>query len=329
MAHKALALKEEGNLSVTLQFTNTTSADIVHPATSRMASSKKQKHATPKRTSRAILSTNHPTILSTTITTCQKHAHTPIHSIQRDPTQPRLFTNRAMTRLKLSLYEPVISDCLHTISLDSSSLKAYYYLSQAQLALHHPNEALSSALTAYDFCIASHDKSTQNVSNLVLACKKAKWEYRERARIRGRSALLRELEEGLVRGMEGNLEVLEQREGVGEVERAEEAEEVKRVWWAKVEEVRSVFAVADPGNLARREVPDYLIDNVTFSIMHDPVITKTGVSYDRSTLVEHLKRSEKDPLTAEPLRWADVRPNRALKAASDEFLENNGWAVDW
>lgn len=79
----------------------------------------------------------------------------------------------------------------------------------------------------------------------------------------------------------------------------------------------------------RQEVPDYLIDNISFAIMHDPVVTKTGNSYDRSTLLEHLKRSNTDPLTREPLTTYDLRPNLALKQACAEFLEENGWAVDW
>lgn len=78
-----------------------------------------------------------------------------------------------------------------------------------------------------------------------------------------------------------------------------------------------------------KEVPDYLIDGISFAIMHDPVVTRAGNSYDRATLIEHLKRSQTDPLTREPLSMADLRPNLALKQASAEFLANNGWAVDW
>lgn len=57
--------------------------------------------------------------------------------------------------------------------------------------------------------------------------------------------------------------------------------------------------------------------------------TKTGQSYDRSSIIEHLKRSSTDPLTREPLNVEDLRPNLALRAACEEYLENNGWAVDW
>ncbi|KAI9678448.1 MAG: hypothetical protein M1829_002046 [Trizodia sp. TS-e1964] len=63
--------------------------------------------------------------------------------------------------------------------------------------------------------------------------------------------------------------------------------------------------------------------------MHDPVVTIHGHSYDRATLVEHLRNSPTDPLTREPLRVQDLRPNLALKQACNEFIEENGWAVDW
>ena len=51
-------------------------------------------------------------------------------------------------------------------------MKAYYYLAQAQLALHHPNEALSSALTAYDVCLKTNNASASNIAALILQAKK-------------------------------------------------------------------------------------------------------------------------------------------------------------
>jgi hypothetical protein len=59
-------------------------------------------------------------------------------------------------------------------------------------------------------------------------------------------------------------------------------------------------------------------------------MTKNGHSYERATLIEHLKRSPYDPLTREPLTIADLRPNIALKQACEEFMnQNNGWMYDW
>jgi STIP1 homology and U-box containing protein 1 len=45
--------------------------------------------------------------------------------------------------------------------------------------------------------------------------------------------------------------------------------------------------------------------------------------------MEHLSRHLTDPLTREPLYPSELRPNLALQQACSEFLEKNGWAVDW
>lgn len=57
--------------------------------------------------------------------------------------------------------------------------------------------------------------------------------------------------------------------------------------------------------------------------------TKTGKSYERATIMEHLRRHPSDPLTREPLSAAELRPNLSLRQACADFLEENGWAVDW
>jgi STIP1 homology and U-box containing protein 1 len=76
-------------------------------------------------------------------------------------------------------------------------------------------------------------------------------------------------------------------------------------------------------------VPDYLIDGITFEIMHDPVITVSGHSFDRVSITKHIEQSKVDPITRAPMSLSDLRPNYALKAACDDFLDKNGWAVDW
>ena len=163
-----------------------------------------------------------------------------------------------MTRKCLQSWDSCIDDCLRSIDLSPHNMKAYYYLAQAQLALHHPNEALSSALTAYDECLKSEifNASTRHISQLILQAKKEKWEALERERIRRRSDLLRELEDGLV-AMKGfelqNLRVKYQGREEG-VEAQEEREDVETEFRKKIEELRTVFALADPENLQQRVI---------------------------------------------------------------------------
>jgi STIP1 family protein 1 len=172
-------------------------------------------------------------------------------SIQKDPTNPKIFTNRAITRIKLQSWDACIDDCIKAVELERSNMKAYYYLAQAQLALNHPNEALSSALTAYEKCLETWSSSTQAVSGLVLQAKKLKWEAKEKEKIRQRSDLLRELEDGLNNRKRAELRDLKHLH-LDASDEAEEKADVELSTRTKIEELRNVFAVADPKYLQRR-----------------------------------------------------------------------------
>lgn len=39
----------------------------------------------------------------------------------------------------------------------------------------------------------------------------------------------------------------------------------------------------------KREVPDYLCGKISFEILQDPVITPSGITYDKKDLEEHLQ----------------------------------------
>lgn len=266
-------------------------------------------------------------------------------AIQRYSRNPLIFTNRANTRLKLHKYEAAVNDCLKSIEIlgpNAQNHKAWYFLAQAQLALNHPNEALASALKAYEQVktpvsaaakIGARD--LEAFGEFVLRCKKAKFGARERERLRRQGDLCAEVEElldGRRKREVGEVERrLEERE-VGAVEAGERREEIDAAFERKVGDLKAVFAAAGSSGMEKkREIPDYLVDMVTFEVMHDPVMTKNGHSYERATIVEHLKRSPTDPLTREPLTVADLRSNYGLKAACDEFWESGAseWLVDW
>ena len=156
-----------------------------------------------------------------------------------------------MARLKLEVWDPCVDDCIKSIELESGNMKGYFYLAQAQLALKHPNEALTSALTAYEKCLETFDRSTSAVSALVLRAKKEKWEAKERGRLRQRSQMLRELEDSLLMSKENELQGLKTRR-LGPNAEAEERSEIERTSKYKIHELRSMFAISDPQNLQRR-----------------------------------------------------------------------------
>jgi STIP1 family protein 1 len=206
---------------------------------------------------------------------------------------------------------------------------------------------------AYELCTTSAQQTSNaaTISALVLKCKKAKWDIRERERIRRRGDLLSDLEAMLETDFKRDTDDIEARIEKGEVSRVEgqeEKQERKLEFEKKRDDLRTAFAISDPEHQQKREVPDYLIDGITFGkwlsdelnvecrrwqfaeIMHDPVVTKNGRSYERATLIEHLKRSPTDPLTRETLTIGELRPNIALKEACTEFMEqNSGWVFEW
>lgn len=298
-------------------------------------------------------------------------------AIQKHSRNPLIFTNRANVRLKLQRWDEAINDCTKSIDINGSSgqnHKAFYFLgnghpflfatappfqlaiskclsyedchadlpfsAQAQLALHHPHEALSSALTAYDQVLHPSPaaklspRDLETFSAFVLKCKKAKFAVRDRERLRRQGDLRAELEDSLAAGQQRDLDRISKllRDGqIGQVEASEQIQEIRIAFDDKIKDLRVLFAVADPTSSAPREIPDHLVDMITFEPMHDPVITKNGHSYERATIYEHLKRSPTDPLTRDPLLITDLRSNYGLKAACDEFWASGAseWICDW
>ena len=110
---------------------------------------------------------------------------------------------------------------------------------------------------AYELCSKSvHQTSSAfAIAGFVLKCKKAKWDLRERDRLRRRGELLGELEAKLEEDRKRELSSIEERREsgeLGEVAAAEESAAVKENERRKIEELRNSFAVSDPQHLAKR-----------------------------------------------------------------------------
>lgn len=239
-----------------------------------------------------------------------------------DPKEPTLWTNRAMARLKLALHPSVVSDCHAALALSPGNMKAHYYLAQAHLALRDYEAAHDAVLEARRLCAATDDRSISSVTEKVLEIKKARWQERERLRVREEADLERELLAGLRRGMDDALRDVEAEGHVA-------ASEVRAEHEGKMARLRAMFERARAVDDRDREPPSWATDDITYNFMIDPVMTKTGKSYERATLVDHIRRKGVDPMTREPLTLEELRPNLALRLACEEFLEKNGWAADW
>ena len=55
----------------------------------------------------------------------------------------------------------------------------------------------------------------------------------------------------------------------------------------------------------KREVPDYLCGKISFELLRDPVITPSGITYDRKDIEEHLLVS--GIILSHPLYWCEAK----------------------
>lgn len=80
----------------------------------------------------------------------------------------------------------------------------------------------------------------------------------------------------------------------------------------------------------KREVPDYLCGKISFELLVDPVITPSGMTYERKDIEEHLQRvGHFDPVTRVKLTQDQLIANYSMKEVVDAFLAENEWALDY
>lgn len=241
---------------------------------------------------------------------------------------PAYFTNRALARLRSHTtaddLEAVISDCVRAIDLTDSQnatyMKANYYKGQAELLLDRSNEAYSSLVKAYRAAIREQSASTVEIHGKVMEARKQRWERSERKRIEEEGNLAKNLTRLIENERLWNIQTAGDDEGRIEDAntRAEESlDSLQRLLQRSDERFRV------------REVPDYFICPISLGIFVDPVITPSGRSYERTSILQHLKHNPFDPLTREPLIISKVFDNLALRDACDAFLTQNGWAIDY
>lgn len=68
------------------------------------------------------------------------------------------------------------------------------------------------------------------------------------------------------------------------------------------------------------EPPDHFLCPITFQLMHDPVVSPSGFTYEKSVLCDALERNPTDPLTRKKITIEECYPNTNLKQAIDDYL---------
>ncbi|EOX93794.1 hypothetical protein QUC31_004289 [Theobroma cacao] len=226
------------------------------------------------------------------------------------PNVPVYWTNRALCHLRRHNWLRVEQDCRRAIQLDYSSVKAHYMLGLALLQKEEYDEGVKKLQKAMDLGRGANPKGymVEEIWQELAKAKYLQWEHASTKRLWELQSLKEACETAfrekpIVDGSYSEDDRSKHLEALGQV-----------------------FREAGEADLPS-EVPDYLCCKITLDIFRDPVITPSGVTYERAVILDHLQKVGKfDPITREPLNQSQLIPNLAMKEAVQAYLDKHGWA---
>ncbi|KAL1565748.1 RING-type E3 ubiquitin transferase [Salvia divinorum] len=228
------------------------------------------------------------------------------------PDVPVYWTNRALCHRKRNDWARVEEDCRRAIQLDHYSVKAYYMLGLALLQKKEYAKGVIELEKALDHGRAAKPRGYM-VEEIWQELAKAKYLLWEQESTK-RSWELRNLKEAC----EAALRDASEKEGFVDETHLSALDQLKAL--------NLVFEKAEEDDTPT-EVPDYLCCKITLDILRDPVITPSGVTYERAVILDHLQTVGKfDPITRKSLHPSQLVPNLAIKEAVRAYLERHGWA---
>lgn len=233
------------------------------------------------------------------------------------PNVPVYWTNRALCHRKRNDWTRVEEDCRKAIQLDHNSVKAHYMLGLALQERHEYAEGIKELERALDLGRGANPKSyiVEEIWQELAKAKYLEWEQESTKRSWELQTLKEACESAL---KEQHSLTIAQTEGF--VDEAIDSNS------SQLEALGQVFSKAAETDLPS-EVPDYLCCKITLDVFRDPVITPSGLTYERAVILEHIEKVGKfDPITREPLYLSQLIPNLAIKEAVQAFLDKHGWA---
>ncbi|XP_020571493.1 E3 ubiquitin-protein ligase CHIP-like [Phalaenopsis equestris] len=227
------------------------------------------------------------------------------------------WTNRALCYYKMKNWTRVEEDCRTAIKLDSSSVKAHYMLGITILERGDYTGGIKELEKAFELGRAAKPPGclAEDIWQELAKWKYKEWELLSSKRTWQLQTLKDTCEKALLEHhfLDGH-------------QSEDEIKEVSKDVVDQLEMLKEVFNKAAEDDVLK-EVPDYLCCKITLEIFWDPVITPSGITYERRALLDHLQKMGKfDPITREPLSSHQLIPNLAIKEAVRGYLEKHGWA---
>lgn len=254
----------------------------------------------------------------------------------KNPGQALYYTNRALCHLKLKRWESVCKDCRWALDIDPCLMKGHFFLGLALLELELFDEAVKYLQRAVDLAKEQKLNYGDDITSVLRQAKKRRFQVREEQRISQDIELQTYLNQLIIDDAKRNLATLQEQETskdsnveTNSAEFARRKEEIEEKRDTCISRLNDLFAKIDERR-RKREVPDYLCGKISFEILQEPVITPSGITYERKDIEEHLQRvGHFDPVTRVRLTQDQLIPNLAMKEVVDTFLQDNEWALHY
>lgn len=280
------------------------------------------------------------------------------------PNVPIYWTNRALCHRRRNDWERVEGDCRKALELDKSSLKAHYMLGLALVQTKQYGEAVKQLEKALELGRGGTPANdmVEVIWQELSKAKYTEWEQAAVPRLQKQEELrglckkvLREAfgdavfklrasnradstdghissdgSETLLKGGDpygtcsAPIEIPDTEEELDQV-----ASKISKLKNSYIEQKQTLADVFDKAAQLDRpsEVPEYLCCKITMDLFRDPVITPSGVTYERTVILDHLQKVGRfDPLTRASLQPEQLVSNLAIKEAVQAYLAEHGWA---
>ncbi|EUD66665.1 STIP1 likey and U-box containing protein 1 [Plasmodium inui San Antonio 1] len=230
-------------------------------------------------------------------------------AISYDNTNHVYYTNRALCYKKQKLWKLANSDARQALNLEEESVKAHFILGLTLLHLNSLEEGLKKLTKAKTLSSYLKDSNESEINRYILQAKKLIYLRDEQ----NKQLTYTELQSFLI----DKINLLNQ---IGYISNEEK--------FLRTQQTENLFKEV-LNSFQKKQIPDYLCCKISMCLMNEPVITPSGMTYDKIFLYEHVKHNGSfDPVSREQFSMREVIPNYAIKEATDNFLKSNPWAFE-
>ncbi|CAG9773725.1 unnamed protein product [Ceutorhynchus assimilis] len=249
-------------------------------------------------------------------------------AIIKNPDIAHYFTNRALCYLKLLKWDSACTDCRRALDMDPNIVKGHFFLGQALLETGNLDESIKHLQRALDLAKEQKLNFGDDIAAQLRTARKKRFAIQEEKRISQEIELQTYLNRLIREDKERQINNLKLEE-IDNSNRNEKILDIEEKSDSYLNDLNALFQKVDDRR-RKREVPDYLCGKISFEILQEPVITPSGITYDKKDLEEHLQRvGHFDPVTRVKLTADQLIPNFAMKEVVDAFLADNEWALEY